>query len=215
MDIPIAFPIRRRFRHAILARMTDHTDFIEQGLHAAREALIDIGGAANLHLKPETISKSARRRCLAGFRQVAILIRRLLFLMALAIELAPARPRAARPAALPPEGVEDVTATFGPQAGRFGLAPRLSGPLPDCFRPLSGPHISGPVPAAPLIARWVALLRVLKNPDAHARRLARTLRRWQARGEPRPHIAPMVARHRLRESAMDHPGLITAVVPAV
>ena len=97
-----------------------------------------------------------------------------------------------------PEGAEDVTATFGPQFGSFGLVPRVSGPLPDCFRPLSGPHISGPVPAAPLIARWIALLRVLKDPEAHARRFARTIRRWRQRGEPRPHISPLVTRHRLR-----------------
>ena len=170
--------------------------FFEQAFRTVGDGLLRIVARANLHLKPMTLTKSLKRRCLADLRQLAVILRRLIFLMALAIELAPARPRVVKPAPLP-DGVEDVTASFGPQAGRFGLVPRLSGPLPDCFRTLSGPRPNGPVAAAPVIARWIAMHRVLQDPAAHARRLARTIRRWKARGEAKPVVSPFDGRHRL------------------
>ena len=191
-------------------RMHMDDRFFEQAFRTVGDGLLRVVARANLHLKPETLTKSLKRRCLADLRQLSVILRRLIFLMALAIELAPARPRAAKPAARP-DGVEDVTASFGPQTGLFGLAPRLSGPLPDCFRTCSGLRPGGPVAAAPLIARWIALHRVLQDPAAHARRLARTIRRWKARGETKPVVAPMAGRHRL------HPelALIAGLLPGL
>ena len=85
--------------------------FFEQAFRTVGDGLLRIVARANLHLKPMTLTKSLKRRCLADLRQLAVILRRLIFLMALAIELAPARPRTAKPAPLP-DGVEDVTATW-------------------------------------------------------------------------------------------------------
>jgi len=65
------------------------------------------------------------------------------------------------------------------------------------------------VDAAPVIARLVALIRILKNPEPHARRLARTIQRWQAKGEARPHVVPMTGRHRLDPEL----GLVASLLP--
>ncbi|MEZ5969473.1 MAG: hypothetical protein R3C00_10540 [Hyphomonas sp.] len=71
--------------------------FFEQAFRTVGDGLLRIVARANLHLKPMTLTKSLKRRCLADLRQLAVILRRLIFLMALAIELAPARPRTANP----------------------------------------------------------------------------------------------------------------------
>ena len=185
----------------------DHT-FFEQAFRAAGEALLDAAGKAGLHMRPATLTRSARARCMASFRLIAAIVRRLLFLLALEIELAPLRPRPARPAVLA-EGVEDVTASFGPQHTGFGLSPHLSGPFPDSFRTFSGPRPGGQVPAGPLLARWAQLYRVLKDPDASARRLARTIERWRKAGEPAPMCAPLPGARRLGPEL----GLVSSLLP--
>ena len=163
--------------------------FFEQAFRTVGDGLLRIVARANLHLKPMTLPKSLKRRCLADLRQLAVILRRLIFLMALGIELAPPRPGAgpdARRAAALPEGVEDVTASFGPQSKGFRLAPRMSGLFPDHLRTLSGPPPARSVSPRRLLAQWQALHAVLKDPEAHARRLARTLARWRRAGEPAP-----------------------------
>ena len=45
--------------------MTDHRNFIDQGLKAAGDALAGAAVKANLHLRPETLTRTAKRRCLA------------------------------------------------------------------------------------------------------------------------------------------------------
>lgn len=164
--------------------------FFEQGVRAAVEAMADAVGKAGLHLRPASLSRAAHRRCMKAFRQIAAIVRRLIFLMALQVELPPPRPRAPRTAA-PQPGVEDVTASFGPQPRGLRLAPRISGVYPECFRGVSGVRPGGPVPAGPLLARWAALHRVLKDPEASARRLACTIERWRKAGEPAPQCWPL------------------------
>lgn len=176
--------------------MTDHRNFIEQGLRVAGGALAEAAAKANLHLRPETLTRVAKRRCLARLRVLAVVIRRLIFLMALSMDLVPVRPRTAQPAVLP-EGGEDVTASFGVQRQGFRLAPARYGPPMSPLWPVSGPSVPGPVDAAPVIARWAALYRVLKHPERHARRLARTLARWQAKREAKPFVPPMTGTHRM------------------
>jgi hypothetical protein len=51
------------------------------------------------------------------------------------------------------------------------------------------------VPAAPLIARWEAMLETLKFCKRRAKCLARTIQRWKADGEARPYIAPVPRTH--------------------
>ncbi len=53
----------------------------------------------------------------------------------------------------------------------------------------------GPVPAAPLIARWEAMLETLKFCKRRAKCLARTIQRWKAEGEARPYIVPIPRTH--------------------
>ena len=191
----------------MLPRMADNTTFLEQGIRAALYALADTASRANLHLKPKTITKSLKRRCMAEMKVIAVLIRRLIMLMALSIQLAPFKPRAPKPAPKI-EGAEDVTASFGPQPSGFSLAPPKAGPPIRC---LNGVYMvpKRSVDAAPVIARLVALIRILKNPEPHAKRLARTIQRWQAKGEARPHVVPMAGRHRLDPEL----GLVASLLP--
>ena len=183
-----------------LARM-DHTAFIAQGLRAAGYALSDIAARANLHLKPETLTKSLKRRCMGQFRMLATLIRRLIFLLALSIE------------ALPP-GPEPATARArrcpaGPRPPGFRMVPVVSGVFPESFRCASGVPAPGPVDAGLVLARWAALHRVLSNPLAPAVRLAQTLARWQATGEPKPMVGPSADTHRLPADL----GLVASLLP--
>jgi hypothetical protein len=192
----------------MLSRMTDHTAFLEQGIRAALYALADTASRANLHLKPATITRNVRRRCVAEIRTVAILVRRLIMLMALSLKLAPLKPRAPKAPAPEIEGAEDVTASFGPQPSGFSLAPPKAGPPIRC---LHGLYVvpARSVDAAPVIARLVALIKILKDPAPHARRLARTIQRWQAKGEARPHVMPMAGRNRLDPEL----GLVASLLP--
>ncbi|MEZ5945809.1 MAG: hypothetical protein R3C13_12470 [Hyphomonas sp.] len=186
--------------------MSDHADFIEQGFATARDVLMDVAARAELHLRPETLTKAARRRCMAGFRQIAVLVRRLIFLMALSMQVPPAAPRAA---ASVPQPVGKAPGALRAPRYRLPLVPGLSGAFPERLRSVDRSLAAGPVAAAPALARWAALHRLMEHPERHALRLARTLQRWQAAGEHRPHIAPFTGRQRLGTKF----SLVTAVLP--
>ncbi|MEZ5947152.1 MAG: hypothetical protein R3C04_09940 [Hyphomonas sp.] len=64
--------------------------------------------------------------------------------------------------------------------------------------------------ADPVIERWGRLMLVLMRCEGRARRLARTLRRWQAAGEARPNVPPLAGIHRLPARL----GLIAGAVTA-
>ena len=112
--------------------------------------------------------------------------------MALSMDLAPAASREGRNYFRP----EDTK----PKARRltFRLMPALSGPFPDSLRPVQRVPQPGPVDAAPITARWQAMLDVLKHARRRATRLARTIHRWQATGVARPYVRPMARTHRLK-----------------
>ena len=181
-------------------RMSETGDFLQQGFRQAELELVDIVGSANLHLKPETVTRSLRARVRARLKALETILRRLILLMAMALDLAPVKPQAARAAAPLPEGVEDVTASFRAHLTLYNMAlmpgatVRLETgpvrPFPDSSRTFSGPF-----PAAPLLARASALFRLLKAPEAAARRMARLLDRMKRRGEGRPWCLPMTRRH--------------------
>ncbi|MCA8898377.1 MAG: hypothetical protein KDA39_06605, partial [Hyphomonas sp.] len=138
-----------------------------------------------------TIAKKVKRRLTSELRRLAVLLRRLIFLMALSMEFAPAASREGRNWFRP----DDTT----PKARRliFRLAPAPSGPFPDSLRPVAHIPQPGPVDAAPVTARWHAMLDVLKHARRRATRLARTLQRWQATGVAKPYVLPMARTHRL------------------
>ena len=77
----------------------------------------------------------------------------------------------------------------------FPMVPAPSRPCPHFLKgPVTVPG-RGPVPAAPLIARWQAMLDTLKHHKRRAKCLARTIQRWKADGEARPYVAPIPRTH--------------------
>ena len=105
--------------------MSHPPDLIHHGLEQARFALTNIIGLTNIHLKPLTLRRSLKRRASGRLKQLEVIVRRLLTLMALALELAPVRPRTGLTPATTsplPEGTEIVTF---PAPYRFALVSAL------------------------------------------------------------------------------------------
>jgi hypothetical protein len=74
----------------------------------------------------------------------------------------------------------------------------------------------GPVSAAPLIARWQAMLDTLKHHKRRAKCLARTIQRWQAAGEARPHVPPIPRSQRMPAAlALVSGGLTVQLIDAL
>lgn len=174
----------------MLPRM-DHAAFISQAFEAIARALAEVGVDANLHRRPVVISKSVKRRCLAELRRLTTLIRRLIFLMALSMELAPLTPREGR------NYFRDEEVAPAPRRRGLRITPASPGAFPDNLQSLPVQRPAGPVNAAPVIARWWAMLNALKHHERRAKYLARTLQRWRARREPRPYVLTMAGSHRM------------------
>ncbi|WP_340692891.1 hypothetical protein, partial [Hyphomonas sp.] len=154
--------------------MSHPPDLIHHGLEQARLALWAVINMTNAHLRPLTLRRSLKRRASGRLKQIEIIVRRLLTLMALALTLPAVRPRTGLTPATTaplPEGTEIVTF---PAPNRFALsgrvqptvAPEASVLFPGCVRAY------GLVPAAPFLARVSALYKVLEAPDLYAKRLA-------------------------------------------
>nr|WP_321360009.1 hypothetical protein [uncultured Hyphomonas sp.] len=170
--------------------MTDRTDFLSQAYDTIARAIAVAGVKVGLFRTPETISKSVNRRVRAELKRLAVLLRRLIFLLALQMELAPLAPRMGR----------NYYVSEKPDADYryiFTIVPAPSRPCPHFMKgPVTVP-VRGPVPAAPLIARCQAMLDTLKHHKRRAKCLARTIQRWQAAGEARPHVPPIPRSHRM------------------
>ena len=78
---------------ASLPGMTDLTDFLSLTWQTIGLAIAMAGFRAGLRDVPDTISKTMKRRCLAELKRIGIVLRRLIFLMALQVKLAPEKPR--------------------------------------------------------------------------------------------------------------------------
>jgi len=170
--------------------MTERTDFFSQAFYTIARAIAEAGVNADLFKTPEMIAKSVRRRVRAELRRLAVLLRRLIFLAALQMELAP----------LPPRTGSNYYEPKKPDADYRYVFTMLPAPSRPCPHFLKGPVVvpsRGPVPAAPLIARWQAMLDTLKHHKRRAKRLARTIQRWQAAGEARPHVPPIPRSQRM------------------
>ena len=166
--------------------MTDLTDFLKHSHRTIARAVAETGVNADLLQFPEMIRKSVKRRVSAELKRLGVLLRRLIFLMALQVELAPLVPRPASNYFEKAEGEPEPRRPF------FSVLPAPASEAPDFLR---GPAIMvpmrGPVPAGPLIDRWIAMLETIKFAGRRANRLARTIQRWKAAGETRPYIAPI------------------------
>ena len=182
--------------------MREMGDFLERGLELARRAVVTVVGRDNLQLNPETMPRSRRARANGRLKQIETIVRRLILLMALALRLEPlaaSQPRAPQTEPNLPEGVELAIFPRVPLK-RFTLmppaqSPVLSGQFRDTFGSVLGP--SGPVSTKPLIDRILALQKILKAPEAAAKRLARTLQRMKAKGEPKPMVGSAAGAFRL------------------
>jgi hypothetical protein len=174
---------------AVFSAMTDLTDFITHAFKTIARAVAEAGVNADLFKQPELISKTLKRRVSAELKRLAVLLRRLIFLMALQVELAPVKPRLGSNYFEKSEGEPEARKAF------FSVLPVPAGEAPDFLHgPITVP-MRGPVPAAPLIARWEAMLETLKFCRRRAKCLARTIQRWKADGEARPYIAPIPRTH--------------------
>ena len=66
--------------------MTDRTDFFSQAFYTIARAIAEAGVNVDLFKMPETIAKSVNRRVRAELKRLAVLLRRLIFLMALQVK---------------------------------------------------------------------------------------------------------------------------------
>ena len=181
------------------------TDYILFTLQQIRISLAGATYDAGLTHEPETVPQSVARRLKAHMKELAVILRRLIMLMALSLCLEAVKPR---PQARSREDDEPVmTKAQVP----FSIA--LSGQtqvysLDGPGFPEGGAGASGPVPAASLMRRFEALARILRNPEKYAVRLARVMERRRRAGAPRP-ICQAMPTHRLKPEL----GAIAAALP--
>lgn len=193
------------------APMTPPAAFISHALNEAQRTLAYISGITQADRNPVTLARTLARRAMAQIVQLEIIVRRLLTLMALALELAVLKPRAVKPAH------RQADANAEPLCRKSAAAFRLTGKVASAI----GPDLSvlfpctirasGPFMAAPLLARLAALQQILADPQAHAKRLARALARQRQAGEAPPMILPMPRVHRMRPGL----GLIATALPGL
>lgn len=180
--------------------------FISCALQEVRRGLAMATVEAGLDKPQETVACAIARRFSVRLRELEIILRRLMTLLALSLKLAPVQARN-RPS-LDGEG-EPVQTKSQPL---FSLS--LSGPatvylMDGDALPQHNGAPAQPVEAARLLRRFAAFARILRHPERYARRLARTLERRRKAGE-RPPICPLADRtHRL------HPelGIIATGLP--
>ena len=163
-------------------------DFITFTLQQVRISLAEATYDAGLTRSPDTIPMSAARRFRARVKQLAIILRRLIMLMALSLELEPVKPRQC-----PASETEDEPVVTKAQIP-FSIT--LSGQMqvyalcdPGCREGAGG--ASGPVSVASLMRRFEALARILRHPEKYAVRVARVMERRRRAGAPRPVCTPI------------------------
>ena len=180
--------------------------FISCALHEVRRGLAFAMLRAGLNRQPETLTQTAARRLRARLKELSIILRRLIVLIALGLTLAPLKPRG--PAK--PDGAGEPVLTKSQPPYSCALSGQMQ------VYALDGPEAertattaSGPVPVFVLMRRIDALGRILRNPDRYARRVARILERRRKTGEPRPVCLPMEGAHRLHAEL----GIVSAGLP--
>ncbi|MEH6487450.1 hypothetical protein [Hyphomonas oceanitis] len=172
--------------------MTKTSAFVTHGIAHAQRALESVAALTNAHLNPSTLKRTLAQRARAELARLEIIIRRLLTLMALGLVLPPVNIRASSGHHSGTERVETKA------SGRLtGLSPRVLGPDMDRGGLATTARACGPVQAAPILARLADLQELLAAPEAHAKRLARTLERQRKAGDPAPMALPMTRTHRM------------------
>jgi hypothetical protein len=172
--------------------MINSSAFVTHGIAQAQRALANVAVMTHAHLNPSTLKRTLAQRARAELARLEIIIRRLLVLMALGLVLPPVPIRASPGHHPGTERVETKAST-----SLKGLSLRLMGPDMDRDGLAAATRTCGPVPAAPILARLAALQQLLAAPEAHAKRLARTLERHRKAGEAAPMALPMPRTHRM------------------
>ena len=181
--------------------MTQLSGFMREGFAAVRDALDDAVARANLHLRPETITKAAARRVRATLKLLETLLRRLLVLMAAELTLDPVRERGDREHApnprkrqrgfvLMPVWRSDLLRLEGLETGYPGLSRNHTG-------------------TSLLLDRVSRLRALIENPHTAAKRMARMLARLKREGALRPMALPQTGLHRQRPEL----GLVASILP--
>jgi hypothetical protein len=167
--------------------MDIQTNILNRGLEQAGLAVMNASTLASLHLEPKLIARSLAQRVSGRLRLLETIVRRLILVMALSLFPAPTLSRQAITAPEPdlPDGVE--LAIFPRvHVRRLALLPARQ----DIEGPGGSPDLSGtsygPVSPRKPMASIAALRRVIAAPEAPPLRLARTLKRLQKSGEPKP-----------------------------
>ena len=170
------------------------TDYIVFALQQVRVSLAEATYDAGLTRSSDTVPQSAARWWRTRVKTLAIILRRLIMLMALGLTLDPLKPRAAKSAA--PEEEPVLTKAQIPYSiALSGQTQTYSLDGPDF--PGGGPGASGLVPVAGLMRRFEALARILRNPEKYAVRVARVMARQHRAGASRPLCLP-IPTHRLK-----------------
>ena len=164
--------------------------FLRSGFATLTSAVHDASTRAGLHLAPETITRRTASALRVRLRLLEALLRQLLMLLAAALDLPALR------SASTPQERRDRPA---PARRSFRLMPdyRFDGAAFEKLkaRPAAAPPDDTPV--IPLRHRLETLQRLLEDPAAAARRMARRLARMKARGDFRPVCFPFERLHRL------------------
>ena len=196
--------------------MSVDRSFLSMGLELAERALLDVIARDNLHLRPVHMPRTRRARARGRLKLIEQIIRRLIAIMALGLHVVFAPPKQRAPAPALPDGVE-IAIFPGAAEYHFTLLPAsthlsLSEPFPEIAR--RGCGTAGPVSTARLLARIRALHRLLKSPEAAAKRLARSFQRLKAKGRPSPVAGPAPNAFRLNPElgalSTALPGLLNA-----
>ncbi|MEE2878481.1 MAG: hypothetical protein VX593_05695 [Pseudomonadota bacterium] len=176
--------------------------FIGASLERLKHALAGLTGQAGLHLDRPVITRALHRRLSSALRAIEIMFRRLLFLLAMQVDL-PDTSKASQ---------DRERAAGRTRRWHFILMP-VARPLPDHFEPVE-PRKAIPLSPAQtrtLLERFQTMAGMLEDPVPAARRMARLLTRLKRRGAMRPCCAPQSRLHRL-----DHElGLIASTLPGL
>ncbi|MEZ6000662.1 hypothetical protein [Hyphomonas sp.] len=164
------------------------SDFISFTLQQLRISLAEATYDAGLTQSPDTVPRIAARRFRTHVKQLAIILRRLIMLMALGLTLDPVKVRERKAAEC--EGEPVVTKAQIPFSIALSGQTQFYTPDGPGF-PEGGPGATGPVAVASLMRRFEALARILRHPEKYALRVARVMERRRRAGAPRPLCAPI------------------------
>ena len=177
--------------------MSSQDAFFTMTFRQADRALLDLIGRGRFNLQPDTITRTLKRRTMGRLKQLETIVRRLLFLMAMALKLAPVAPRPARPRVEPdlPEGTIIIPIYSPYRPFKLITLVAVEGP-PDALWRYG--RALGRANAWPVYYRLARLRAILKDPGKYARRFARLLEKMRKNGTPAPVAMPAGENFRLR-----------------